>query len=256
MAMFTLDQLNAMPAADFATALGDICEHSPWVAAAAASKRPFATVTALHDGLMSVIRERPEAEQLAFLRAHPELAGLQARAGTMTADSTAEQASLGLANLARTDTERFAELNAEYGTRFGFPFIICVRHHTRDAILHRFEQRLARDAATEKAAALAEIADITRLRLAAKVSGPGSPKTDGRLSTHVLDTVSGRPGPGILIELSQIGPRGDGLIASTVTNADGRTDAPLLAGAPLRIGSYELQFHIGEYFRRSGTAHR
>ena len=254
MTEFTLDALNDMIPAEFAAALGDVCEHSPWVALAAASKRPFATVAALHEGLMSVIAERPEAEQLAFLRAHPELAGLQARAGTMTADSIAEQASLGLANLPRTDTDRFAELNAAYGKRFGFPFIICVRHHTRDAILQRFEQRLQRDAATEKSAALAEIANITRLRLVAKVSGAGMPKTEGRLSTHVLDTVSGRPAPGVRIELTQFGPRGDGLIVSTVTNADGRTDAPLIAGTPLRVGTYELQFHIGDHFRRVGTA--
>ncbi|MEQ1614896.1 MAG: hydroxyisourate hydrolase, partial [Hyphomicrobiaceae bacterium] len=152
----------------------------------------------------------------------------------------------------RTDTERFAELNAAYGRRFGFPFIICVRHHTRDAILQRFEQRLERDVNTEKAAALAEIANITRLRLVAKVSGPGAPKTEGRLSTHVLDTVSGKPAAGVKIELSQIGPRGDGLMVSTITNADGRTDTPLIAAAPLRIGSYELQFHMADYFKRTG----
>ncbi|MEQ1613864.1 MAG: 2-oxo-4-hydroxy-4-carboxy-5-ureidoimidazoline decarboxylase, partial [Hyphomicrobiaceae bacterium] len=131
MTSFTLDALNNMTPAEFAAALGDICEHSPWVALAAANKRPFATVNALHDGLMDVIREQSEVDRIAFLRAHPELAGLQARAGTLTADSTTEQASLGLANMPRTDTERFAELNAAYGRRFGFPFIICVRHHTR-----------------------------------------------------------------------------------------------------------------------------
>lgn len=254
MTSVTLDALNDMTPAAFSAALGDICEHSPWVALAAANNRPFATVSALHEGLMDVIRGQSEADRIAFLRAHPELAGLQARTGAMTADSIAEQASLGLANLPRTDTERFAELNASYGKRFGFPFIICVRQHTRDAILQRFEQRLERDAATEQAAALTEIAAITRLRLVAKVSGPGMPKTEGRLSTHVLDTVSGKPAAGVKVELSQIGPRGDGLVVSTITNADGRTDTPLIAGAPLRIGSYELLFHIGAYFRRTNTA--
>jgi 2-oxo-4-hydroxy-4-carboxy-5-ureidoimidazoline decarboxylase len=249
----SLDQLNAMPPAEFAAALAGIFEHGPWVAEATAAKRPFATITALHDAMLAAVRARPEMEQIAFLRGHPELAGLEARAGALTADSTREQASLGLADLPRTDAEQFAALNAAYDKRFGFPFIICVRHHTRDAILQRFERRLGNDAATEKAIALAEIAAITRLRLVAKVSGPGAPKTDGRLSTHVLDTVSGRPAPGVRIELSEIGPRGDGRIVSTVTNNDGRTDAPLIGGGPLRIGSYELQFHIGDYFKRSGT---
>lgn len=253
MTTVTLDALNAMTPGAFAAALGDVCEHSPWVALAAAAKRPYATVSDLHDGLMAVIHERPEAEQIDVLRAHPELAGLQARAGTLSADSTAEQAGLGLANLPRTDTARFAELNAAYGKKFGFPFIICVRHHTRDAILDSFARRLHRDAATEKAAALAQVAAITRLRLATRVTGPGLPKIDGRLSTHVLDTVAGRPAAGVRVELAEIGPRGDGLIVSAVTNADGRTDAPLLSATPLRIGAYELRFHIGEYFAATAT---
>lgn len=254
MATLTLDALNAMPAADFVAALGDVFEHSPWVADEVAGRRPFATVAALHAAMLDAIHQRPEEQQIDFLRAHPELAGLQARTGAMAADSIAEQASLGLQALPRTDTERFAALNAAYGRRFGFPFIICVRHHTRDAILARFEQRLTRDRATEKAAALTEIGHITRLRLVDKVTGPGSPKTDGRLSTHILDTVSGRPAAGVKVELFETGERGDGRIASTHTNADGRTDAPLLAGHPLRIGTYELQFHIGAYFAGAGNA--
>jgi 2-oxo-4-hydroxy-4-carboxy-5-ureidoimidazoline decarboxylase len=251
MSPITLDQLNAMTPPEFVAALGDIFEHSTWVAEAACQARPFATVAALHEAMLAAVSGAPEAQQLAFLRAHPELAGLQARTGTLTAGSTAEQASLGLQALPRTDTEQFAKLNAAYDARFGFPFIICVRHHTRDAILRCFEQRLQRDATSEKAAALAEIAAITRLRLAAKVTGPGMPKTHGHLSTHILNTAIGKPAAGVRVELHQVGPRGDGLIVCAVTNADGRTDVPLISGAPLRIGSYELQFHIGDYFRRS-----
>lgn len=254
MSALSLDQLNAMPADEFATALGDIFEHSPWVAAAAASKRPFATIAALHEAMLDAVRTCPPSQRIEFLRAHPELAGLQARTGSLTAASTAEQSGLGLASLSSADTERFAELNAAYRRRFDFPFIICVRHHTRDAIVHRFERRLLNDPATEQATALAEIAAITRLRLAAKVTGPGAAKTDGCLSTHVLDTAAGRPAAGVRIDLSEIGPRGDGLLVSAITNADGRTDAPLMAGAPLRIGTYELRFHIGSYFSRSGAS--
>jgi 2-oxo-4-hydroxy-4-carboxy-5-ureidoimidazoline decarboxylase len=249
MSTTTLDQLNAMTPPDFVAALGDVFEHSPWIAQAAAVARPFATVSALHEAMLAAVRSAPDAMRLAFLRAHPELAGLQARAGTLTVDSTAEQASLGLQALPRTDTELFAKLNAAYNARFGFPFIICVRHHTRDAILAAFERRLHNDAATETAAALAEIAAITRLRLVAKVTGPGLPNTHGHLSTHVLNTAIGRPAAGVRIELHQIGPRGEGMIVSGVTNKDGRTEAPLIADAPLRIGAYELRFHMGDYFR-------
>jgi 2-oxo-4-hydroxy-4-carboxy-5-ureidoimidazoline decarboxylase len=104
----------------------------------------------------------------------------------------------------------------------------------------------------ELAAAIAEIGFITRLRLVARVDGPGKPKTDGRLSTHVLDTVSGRPAACVKIALYEIGASATGLIAETVTNADGRTDAPLISGGPLRIGTYRLDFHVGEHFAAQG----
>ncbi len=83
------------------------------------------------------------------------------------------------------------------------------------------------------------------------VEGPGKPNTVGRLSTHVLDTVSGRPAPGVRIELHEVGASARGLLKETVTNADGRTDAPLIGGEPLRTGTYELSFHVGDYFAKT-----
>jgi len=86
---------------------------------------------------------------------------------------------------------------------------------------------------------------------------------EGRLTTHVLDTMRGKPGAGIRIELYAINetdPRRvisvsrSKRIAEAVTNADGRTDAPLLADGAMKAGRYELRFHIGEYFKRSGAA--
>lgn len=76
----------------------------------------------------------------------------------------------------------------------------------------------------------------------------------GRLTTHVLDTVSGGPAPGVTVELFRIAPDGARTLLATVsTNADGRTDAPLLSGAEAVAGTYELDFHIGPYFRASGA---
>ncbi len=97
-------------------------------------------------------------------------------------------------------------------------------------------------------AALDEIGLITRLRLVGKVDGPGKPKTEGRLSTHVLDNVAGKPAQGVAISFYEIGDSARSLLAQGVTNADGRTDAPLIGGGPLRIGTYELQFHVADYF--------
>jgi 2-oxo-4-hydroxy-4-carboxy-5-ureidoimidazoline decarboxylase len=88
----------------------------------------------------------------------------------------------------------------------------------------------------------------------AEVDGPGKPKTEGRLSTHVLDTLSGQPAAGVRIALYEVGASARGLLVETTTNTDGRTDAPLMAHAPLRIGTYELQFHAADYFKARDTA--
>lgn len=248
----TLDQLNAVSREDFVATLGDIFEHAPWVAAAAAARRPFATVTALHEAMLAAVRDAATERQLAFIRAHPEL-GSKVKRADITTDSQAEQGSLGLDRLSEEEFFRFSRLNTAYRDRFGFPFIICVRRHTRDSILRHFERRLDNDADDERDTALGEIGLITRLRLVAKVDGPGKPKTDGRLSTHVLDTLSGKPAQGVRISLYEIGVSARGLLVETATNADGRTNAPLMADAPLRIGTYELQFHAGDYFKAQGV---
>ncbi|MEI7804916.1 MAG: 2-oxo-4-hydroxy-4-carboxy-5-ureidoimidazoline decarboxylase [Hyphomicrobiales bacterium] len=243
----TLDRLNALPRSGFVAALADVFEHAPWVAEAALGSRPFATVAAMHDAMMTAVHTATPDAQLGFIRNHPELGSKVARA-ELTKDSQAEQGSLGLDRLGAEEFARFEKLNAAYGAKFGFPFIICVRRHTRDSILRQFERRLANGIAAERTTALDEIARITRLRLNAKVDGPGKPQTDGRLSTHVLDIARGRPAQGVHIALYEIGASARGLLAETTTNAQGRTDNPLIADGPLRIGTYELQFNIGHYF--------
>jgi 2-oxo-4-hydroxy-4-carboxy-5-ureidoimidazoline decarboxylase len=249
-----LAQLNAADRDAFVAALGGIFEHAPWVAERAYATRPFATVADLHRALMAAVATAGEAEQMAFIGGHPELGGRIARAGAMTAESRQEQGSLGLDRLSEAEFTRFERLNADYRARFGFPFIVCVRRHTRDSILDNFERRLANSVESERAAALAEIGHITRLRLVAAVEGPGKPKTEGRLSTHVLDTVSGRPAAGVKIVLKEVGASAEGVLKETHTNADGRADEPLIAGGPLRIGTYEIAFHIGAYFAAQGAA--
>ncbi len=247
-----LADLNRAAPADFCAAVGDTFELAPWVAEAVVGQRPFASVTALHEAMMGAVRAAPRDRQLAFVCGHPDLAGKAARAGALTAESRHEQASVGLDTLSEEEFARFHRLNDAYKEKFGFPFIVCVRRHTRDSILNQFERRLRHDAATEFATALQEIAFITRLRIAAKVTGEGMPRVDGRLSTHVLDTHAGRPAIGVAIELYEFTGDRAHRIATAVTNADGRTDAPLIGGRPLPIGRYELRFAIGDHFRSRG----
>ena len=246
-----LDALNAMPASSFVAALGEAFEHAPWVAESVANGRPYPTVAALHDAMMLAVRQAAPDRVRAFIGGHPEL-GSRVKRVDLTDHSQAEQGGLGLDRLSAEEFDRFTRLNAAYRDKFGFPFIVCVRRHTRDSILRQFEKRLGNDAEAERAAALHEIGLITRLRIVQAVDGPGKPVTVGRLSTHVLDTVSGKPAPGVKITLHEIGASARSLLKETITNADGRTDAPLIGGEPLRIGTYELSFHIGAYFAAAG----
>lgn len=137
-------------------------EHSPWVEERA-DARPSSGDR--HADLMAVVREAAPEEQLALIRAHPELAGKAAVDGTLTRASAAEQASAGLDRLTRAELDRFHRLNNAYREKFGFPFIICVRLTDKAGILAAMERRLANDRDAEIAAALEQIGEIARLRL-------------------------------------------------------------------------------------------
>lgn len=251
----SLDDLNHASRADFVAALGAVFEHAPWVAEAAADGRPYASVRALFAALRAGVEAASDAARLALLTGHPELAGRAARAGDIAADSIAEQAAAGLDRLSEAEYARFEALNALYQDRFGFPFILCIKRHGRVSLLRSFEARVASDAATERATAEAEVLRIAAIRLDALVTGEGPLVTTGRISTHVLDTVQGGPAAGIAVELLEwVSQTETVVVARAVTNADGRTDAPLIGGRPVPMASYELRFHLGDHFRRCGLA--
>jgi len=248
-----LSLLNSAANAEFVQELGGIFEHAPWVAAAVSGLRPFPTLAALHEAMIEAVRKAPRDQRLALIGGHPDLAGKAARAGTLTADSTAEQASVGLNQLSEQEFSDFHRLNDAYRQKFAMPFIVCVRRHTKDSILRQFRQRLANDPAAEEDAALREIFRITALRLDQHVEAPDRLKVHGRLSTHVLDTCHGMPALAVRIDLLELSDDGTRRTIKTAqTNDDGRTDAPLIGGQPVPIGRYELHFHIADYFRRLG----
>jgi 2-oxo-4-hydroxy-4-carboxy-5-ureidoimidazoline decarboxylase len=159
-----------MRPAEFVAALGGVFEHSPWIAERAFASRPFADIAALHAAMVDVVRGASRDEQIGLLRAHPELAGREAQAGTLTADSTAEQRSAGLNALSREEMDRVVRLNRAYRERFGFPFIIAVRRHTKEGIFAEFERRLGNDAESERLECLEQVYTITRIRLDALVA--------------------------------------------------------------------------------------
>jgi 2-oxo-4-hydroxy-4-carboxy-5-ureidoimidazoline decarboxylase len=249
MSQKTLSELNACSKDDFIAALANIFEYSPWIAEEAASARPFTGVRQLFDAMKAAVGRAPSDLRLALIKAHPDLANKTQRAAGLTAESDAEQNSLGLDRLSDAEYEAFERVNNAYRAKFGFPYIVSVRRHTKDSVLRDFEHRLPNDANTEMQRSVEEICRIAALRLDHLVTGDDRLQVHGRLSTHVLDTHSGRPAAGIaleLIELSELGvPR---LVTRATTNADGRTDQPLIGGRPVPIGRYELTFRVGKYF--------
>jgi 2-oxo-4-hydroxy-4-carboxy-5-ureidoimidazoline decarboxylase len=249
MSQKTLVDLNAGSKDDFVAALINIFEYSPWIAEQAASSRPFAGVRQLFEAMKSAIDRAPSEQRLALIRAHPDLADKTQRAAGLTAESSAEQNSVGLDRLSGAEYEAFERVNSAYRAKFGFPYIVCVRRHTRDSILRDFERRLPNDSRTETQTSIEEICRIAALRVDQLVASDDRLRVHGRLSTHALDTHSGQPAAGIAIELVELSELGSSrIVTRTITNADGRTDTPLIGGRPVPIGRYELTFHVGKYF--------
>ncbi len=168
----SLADLNACDLPRFLEVCGPLYEHSPWVAERAFARRPFASLESLHAALVQAVADAAADEQLALIRAHPDLVGRLAREGRLTAASTGEQAAAGLDALSESEVDAFERFNREYRDRFGFPFVICARENRKDAILAAFPVRLGHTAEQERATALAEIGKIGRLRLLDAVSEP------------------------------------------------------------------------------------
>lgn len=165
-----LDTLNAADRDAFVAALAGTYEHSPWIAERAWAHRPFATLSALKQALVRAVREASREEQLGLIRAHPELAGKAMVARSLTAESTDEQSRAGLTHCTPQEFERLQRLNAEYGARFGFPFILAVRGPrgtglSRTQIIDTLQRRLRHHPEVEFAEALRQIHRIAEIRL-------------------------------------------------------------------------------------------
>lgn len=249
-----LAELNSCSQSDFIATLANIFEHSPWIAEQAANARPFAGLHQLFEAMKAAVERAPQELRLVLIRAHPDLANKTQRAAGLTVESTAEQDSVGLDRLSDAEYAAFERVNNAYRSKFGFPYIVCVRRQTKDSILRDFERRLPNDAATEMKASISEICRIAALRLDQLVTAADRLPVVGRLSTHVLDTHSGKPAAGISVELVELSALGASrVVTRKVTNSDGRTDQPLIGGRPVPIGRYELRFSVGDYFAERGV---
>ena len=179
----TLAELNSKDRTAFVGALGWVFEDSPWVAERAWEKRPFASLDALYDAMVAVVASASPEEQLALLRAHPELGAARlkpdttddgsvrlppsrkASADRMSPASQREQGGAGLDTLTNHELDRLRALNDAYRDKFGFPFLYAVKGSTKHDILSALERRLPATRDIEQAEALRQVYRIARFRL-------------------------------------------------------------------------------------------
>ncbi len=161
----TLDELNRLDRDRFVKRLGDVFEHSPWVAKQAWALRPFDSLDDLHRKMVQVMRAAPHQQQLELIRAHPQLTGRVADRHHLTDDSQREQAGAGLDACTPEQKAELSELNCAYFNRHGFPFIVAVKGLTVCDILERMRHRIKRSTREEFEENLAQIARIARFRL-------------------------------------------------------------------------------------------
>ncbi len=167
----SIEALNHGSAAEFVERLGAIFEHSPWVAETVVDQRPFASRAELHRAMCSAVAAAPQMRRLELLRAHPELAGKQARDGALTAASTREQAGAGLDQCSAAELEKIQTCNRDYLDKFGFPFIIAVTGLDKFQIIAAMEQRLGNEREQEFDHALGQVEKIAHIRLSALIDG-------------------------------------------------------------------------------------
>ena len=164
--MTTMEEVNALKAAEFERAFGDVAEHSPWVARNAASDRPFVSRESMIRAFREAVLSASETAQLALIRAHPDLA----TKAKLTDDSTREQAQAGLGTLSKEEFARFTHLNDLYKSKFDFPFIFAVKGATKQQILTSFAERVNHSKEEEFAMALEQVCRIFRFRIDDRVA--------------------------------------------------------------------------------------
>jgi 2-oxo-4-hydroxy-4-carboxy-5-ureidoimidazoline decarboxylase len=176
----TLAELNATDCESFVAALGWVFEDSAWVAERASARRPFSTLDEVHAAMISAVKSASIDEQLALLRAHPDLGVLRLNADgaderrqagpPVSLASHREQTGAGFDALTRDELARLRTLNAAYREKFGFPFLFAVKGSTTQDILAALERRLTSTRDTEHEEALRQVYRIARFRLEELIS--------------------------------------------------------------------------------------
>lgn len=160
--MYTIAEINQMNRQEFVENIGWVFEHSPWVANKTWVYRPFPSLNTLYQLMVQAVTEAPIGDQLDLIRAHPDLGGKL----KMTSSSSKEQKGAGLNQLSEQEYNQFAALNKAYSAKFGFPFILAVKGHTKESIYQAMKERINHTKEQEFQSALTEIFAISKFRLA------------------------------------------------------------------------------------------
>lgn len=164
--MKSIDDINALSEGEFIAAFGDVAEHSPWVAQAAARERPFMSRVHMINAFIDSLVDANPAAQLALIRAHPDLA----TRAKLTPDSSREQMGAGLDTLTAEEFARFTAFNEQHKKQFDFPFIFAVKGATKHQILAAFAERIDNSYEEEFAITLEQVQRIIRFRLEDRVT--------------------------------------------------------------------------------------
>ena len=161
----SITDINQIPRRQFVETLGSIFEHSPWVAQGAFDLRPFESVDELHATMVGIVDQSSQQQRMTLIRNHPELAGKEASAGTLTTDSLKEQSGAGLDQCSAAELLQLRGFNQTYQEKFEFPFIIAVTGLNRSQIIEALALRVQNTVEVEFVTSLAEIAKIGKIRL-------------------------------------------------------------------------------------------
>eukprot|EP00924_Labyrinthula_sp_SR-Ha-C_P016128 snap_masked-scaffold_4-processed-gene-20.5-mRNA-1 protein AED:0.01 eAED:0.01 QI:28/1/1/1/1/1/2/36/326 len=245
----TLQNLNSCTASEFVSLLSHIYEKNTVFAEQVAKEtRNFVSITSLHKALTSKVTSSTYDAKLKLINDHPDLANkLAIQEGSLLPDSKSEQKNAGLDQLTEKEFKEFNELNTAYVQKFGFVFIFAVKHATKDLILESFRARLERTKEQEFEEALFQISKIVWMRLLDTIESNG----EGFLTTHVLDTYSGKPAAGMKLKLLRKDEDKYITLIDTQTNDDGRVNQPLLGKSSkfsMFPGEYKIIFETNKYF--------
>ena len=166
----TLEQVNSAPDAEALALLDGLYEHSPWIAEKALVFRPFKSLAHLKHAMTVVLSDAGHEAQIRLIRAHPELAGKAMVSQSLTAESASEQGIAGLNHCTSQEFSAIQQLNTDYNSKFGFPFILAVRGPRgtalgRRQIIDAFERRLRNHPELEQRECLRNIHRVVELRL-------------------------------------------------------------------------------------------